>query len=355
MLRVYCDSNVYRLIKPRHPSFSVDLLRTVSDLKKFLLFVFSDAHLDDLKSGIDKAKIDEDLEIIGEYCKDNYFSYSHVDKEKKLEVFLATPFDAFYSKDFEAEANLFANGFNVDSLFKDLEDDPSSELAKSLVKSYFDLPISIIGPTFDLTSIDDKSKVYFDKILPGYNDNMSIGDFVNSFIPYGTKLLFDIKEFTELRKLSAQYFNSEEYSYKKWGLAFNEKLLESPFGKTFLEMVESSMIDAHKNDPLYKFTYIYSLLETYGVVQERDPKNKLKKFTFDSLHRDASHAYYASHCDYLVTDDKGLQMKAHIMYHLFGIKTQILSTRDFINHRAFLLGNEETVESFYKSVDSCTC
>jgi hypothetical protein len=351
MHRVYCDSNVYRILKTSHPSFNLDLLKTFSDLNDILLFIYSDAHLDDLKQSSDKAKTDEDLLLIGDYCKDNYFSYGHIGKENQLEIYLATPIDAFYSRDYEAAEKAIAGGFSIDSLFQDFDDDPQMQSIQSLLKSYFDLPISLFGSEIDMSVFDEKTKSLFDKMLPGYNSNMSLGDFMNSFMPYGAKLLTDQKEFTELRKFSSEYIDSNEFSYKNWGLGFNEKLKESAFGKTFLELIDSSLIEAHKKDPLYKFTYTYGLLETYGIVQERTSKNKLKKFTYDSLNRDASHAFYASYCDYLVTDDKGLQIKAHILYHLFGIKTEILSTQDFINRRSLWLANEETYTSLAKSFE----
>jgi hypothetical protein len=62
------------------------------------------------------------------------------------------------------------------------------------------------------------------------------------------------------------------------------------------------------------------------------------------------HAYYASFCDYLVTDDKGLQAKAHIMYQLFDIPAKVLSTQDFVNMRSQLIGQEETADRFTESM-----
>lgn len=350
MHRVYCDSNVFRVIKPEHPYFSLELLKALSDLKDCLLFIFSDAHLDDLKNSRYKEKKDADLQLIGEYCKDNYFSYDHA-KEKTLQIYLASPIEAFYSKDFKAAEKALSEPYDIDTLFDDLGNDPNLQVLKGLMKSYFDLPISLFGNTIETSSFDGKTKSLYDKMLPGYSSDMSIGNFINSFMPYGAKLLTDVKEFTELRKFAAEYINSEDFSYKKWGLDFDKKLQESLIGKTFLEIINSSLIEAHKKDPHYKFCYAYGLLETYGIAQERTAQNKLKKFTYDSLNRDASHAFYASYCDYLITDDKGLQVKAHILYHLFEIKTEILSSQDFISRRSQWLGNEETYTSFAKSFE----
>lgn len=47
---------------------------------------------------------------------------------------------------------------------------------------------------------------------------------------------------------------------------------------------------------------------------------------------DASHAYYAQLCDVFVSDDKKMRYKTEAVYHYLGIKTQVMSGKDFITH-----------------------
>ena len=95
--------------------------------------------------------------------------------------------------------------------------------------------------------------------------------------------------------------------------------------------------------------YAYTILELYNITEERNSKG-LKKFTYDSLSRDGKHAYFAAHCDYLVTEDKGLRQKAFILYELFGMQTQILTVSDFINNHSLFLRREDDENTFRQAL-----
>jgi hypothetical protein len=350
MHRIYCDSNIFRRLKEEHPYFDVELLKVSSDLKNVLLFIYSDAHLDDLKESIDKGKTNRDLQIIEEYCKDNYFSYDYTSKTEGLQIFLASPLEAYYNKDYKTAKKIASEEFKVEDLYSDLSNSPEGILLNSLLKSIFDLPINLFGQTLDLSSLDQKSRDFYQKLNPNYSESMTLGEFINDTKSYTSKLLYDKAEFTEIRRFCIAYLESNDFSFKTHGFEFDSLLQNSHLNKSFSGILDSTIIESKKNDEQYKFTYAYILLETLGIVQERTSKNKLKKSTFDSMHRDALHCFYASYCDYLVTDDKGLQVKAYILYHLFGIKTQIFSSQDFINNRTLWLGNEETYSLLTKSL-----
>ena len=52
------------------------------------------------------------------------------------------------------------------------------------------------------------------------------------------------------------------------------------------------------------------------------PENKNKQIT--NIDADASHIFYAAHCDYLVSADKGLRAKAEAMYKEYGFATKVI-------------------------------
>lgn len=347
MLRIYCDSNVYRILMPSHRFHKKELDVAFEALKDKFVFCFSDAHLDDLKDSKPEYR-DKDLEFMGKYVKDNYFYYNHIGK-KGFECYLATPGEAFAGKDYEAAQDALSNPLDIASLLEDADDSREVKMAVNFLKSYFDLPIAALGGTIDTTLMDEKSKKWMDKILPGYNPFMSIKEMMNSMTPFGVDLLHNEKDVTELRKYIGEYLNRETYSFEKWGLAFNEKFKETGVDKTYLQMIDNMLTDNQKKDFYLRFSYAYSMLEMFNITQERQG-GRLKKFTYDSLNIDALHAYFASFCDYLVTDDKGLQVKAHIVYQLFGFQTKVLSTEDFINLKSILVGQEETLEKFIESI-----
>lgn len=343
MIRIYCDSNIYRYLNPKHSSYNVELKSLFNSLKGMMLFTFSDAHLDDLK-GTPIELAEADLLQMGEYVSDNYFLHDLV-TEKRTGPYLATPLEAFKSKDYDAYDKVFENPFDIDKIFEEFGDDEYAGVLKSILKSFYNLPISNWGGGFNPSTSDLNSKQLFDKFAPNYNSEMALGEFINDIWPFTKTLFKDKRAVAELRRSIAGYMKPHEYSFEKWGTAFNTKFKESPVGKTFLEVIESMLTDNQKGDLYLKFNYAYTMLEMYNITRERTSSG-LKKFTLASLNTDAQHAWYASFSDYLVTNDKGLQVKASIVYHLLGFTTKVLSLQDFINHKLAWLGKEETWEQF---------
>jgi len=175
---------------------------------------------------------------------------------------------------------------------------------------------------------------------------VTLGDSINQIM----SLFNEDKEVSDLRKYLESYINSDKYSFKKWGEKFDSRFKEINFGKTFSEMIEKmNSLNSKDNDPYDKFILYYMCLEMFNITKERAGK-KVKKFNFKSLNTDAQHAWYASFSDYLVTDDKGLQIKAFLTYKHFKIATKVLSSKDFINSRTLLENQEESHKTFVTSL-----
>ena len=308
-----------------------------------MLFSFSDAHLDDLKDS-PRHYVEADLLLMGKYVNDNYFMHDLI-REKKTIPYLATPIVAFNDKDYEAYDQVLKNPFDLDNLFKELDDTPYTEVIKGALKSVYEMPL----PHIDIDDKSDlKAKEFTDKVIPSYNENMNISDLMTDIWPYSKSLLENENELSGLRRFIASYLDKEDISFELWGLEFNERFKNSPFGKTFIEMVEGVLTENEKNNFYQKFNRVYCFLEIFNITQERSGK-KLKKFDLESLYIDAHHAWYASFNDFLVSDDKGLQVKAAIMYSLFNIPTKILSSTNFVNMKSILIDQEETYEKFKAS------
>jgi hypothetical protein len=343
MIRIYCDSNIYRYLNPKHPSYNNELKDVFDSLKGKMLFTFSDAHLDDLK-GSPTELAEADLLRMGEYVDDNYFMHDLV-TEKRTGPYLATPLEAFRGKNYNAYDQVFEDPFNIDKLFDVFGDDEYAGALKDLLKLFYNVPISIWGNGFNTAIADPSSIQLFNKFSPNYNSEMTLGEFINDTWPFTKGLFKDKRALAELRRSIAAYMMPGEYSFENWGAAFNTRFKDSPVGKTFLELIESILTDNQKGDLYQKFNYAYTMLEMYNITQERTSSGP-KKFTLASLTTDAQHAWYASFSDYLVTNDKGMQLKASIIYNLLGLTTRVLSLQDFISHKTIWLGSEETWEQF---------
>lgn len=74
---------------------------------------------------------------------------------------------------------------------------------------------------------------------------------------------------------------------------------------------------------------IYPLLEMHPLFND---KLKNKKNTLDNIIRDGSHCYYASKAKYFVSEDESLRKKTSFLYEAYGIKTKVLSEKEFLDY-----------------------
>lgn len=348
MLRVYCDSNIFRYVKPSHPSHNAALKKTMDEWKDKLVFCFSDAHIDDLKDSKQEYH-EEDLGVIEGYTANNYFTWERVG-QKQFKCYLATPAEVYANTDFEAYQNVMENPFDLTKILSGFEDSPETQKAKEILNGWLNLPITALAPAIDTTIMDERTKERFNSMLPGYSPISTIGEMMKGMGAFANKFLHDKTELTELRKYIRDYMDSDGYNYEKWGRDFNEQFSKSGAKTTFLETVENTLTDRQKDDVELRFSYAYSMLEVFNVTDEKQG-GKRKKFNFGSLHTDGQHALYGSFCDYLVTDDNGLQMKAHILYELFGIQTRVMSSASFIEHARIFAGQEETLPNLLPCIE----
>lgn len=85
-----------------------------------------------------------------------------------------------------------------------------------------------------------------------------------------------------------------------------------------LSMGEGNMLRELMNAEA-QFKSICLAMEIFGYR----PENKNKKF--NNIDTDASHIFYAAHCDYLVSADKGMRAKAEAMYQEYGYQAKAIT------------------------------
>ena len=143
MRQIYCDSNIFRLIKPIHRAYNSELREAMDALKDKFSFVYSEAHLDDLKSS-DPLHRNNDLIFMEQYVRDRFYRYNLIGK-RKLEILNAVPKDAYEMKDYNASSNALENPFDLDHVFKDLMDIPGISDLLDKLKKLYSLSISSFG------------------------------------------------------------------------------------------------------------------------------------------------------------------------------------------------------------------
>lgn len=342
MLRIYCDKNIFSLIKEGKPFFKPEVKKTIDDLKDKFIFVYSYAHHQDL-SNSKPEYWNEDLNILEVYTKNHYFDYNAV--KKFTDFYLVSPSQSFYDIDFEANKNAMNDSVNfIKDTFSSL-DDEAGEIFGNIFNQVLQMPI----PGFPNENLkDEKEKEWANKFFPS-EKNSTLGDFINQMYSYGSRLLNDKNEVKEIKKMMEEYVSSDKYSFEKWKDDFNNKFKDSFEGKSFTDLMEQVFTSVGNYNDYDKFGMFYNSLELYNVTKDkrlRDTQN------LNSINTDSNHAWFASFTDYLVTDDKGMAAKAYIAYKYFNINTKILLTEDFVNYRAVLINQEElSIKKFLDTLE----
>lgn len=74
-----------------------------------------------------------------------------------------------------------------------------------------------------------------------------------------------------------------------------------------------------------EFQSLFNILDALGFWQD-----DVKEGSSMNRSYDANHAYFASVCDYFVTNDRNTRNKANVAYELYGYKTKAVSYKEFV-------------------------
>jgi hypothetical protein len=239
---------------------------------------------------------------------------------------------------------------NFQELFEDIEitEDDSIEIkeAKEKIKLLFNMPLSSLGITNFTDSIEENNPI--NKLLPTLSKNGTFLDLMKGMLDTFTDLYEDPTIWREFRNYSIKSLGNNVFNIDANDNSFNELLKETSLQKSFLEFVEETLThnkNLEKQREYNFFINAYNCLNLLGLDKEKN-----KKVVFSSFQNDAQHAYYAAHCQYLVSDDEQLLVKARILYKLFEIETKVLNFKefgDFINQNK---RKKLSFESFAKSL-----
>lgn len=105
----------------------------------------------------------------------------------------------------------------------------------------------------------------------------------------------------------------------------NYKLAETGSNQSFLDIIESSIKTANNSSGSnldLRTSVIFGLLDLFGYWKD--------KFTATSNYArlwDSQHAYFATYCDYFISDDKSTRNKTEVVCEMLNFSTKIISTR----------------------------
>ncbi len=122
--------------------------------------------------------------------------------------------------------------------------------------------------------------------------------------------------------IDAKYLNN--YSPSEVIEQLNKSLVNWGTNDSFLEIIEkafNSFPDTTQFGLHNRIAGVYELLDLCGYWKDKETPTSNYARLWDS-----SHAFYASYCNYFISDDKRNRNKAKVVYEIYGIPTKILSS-----------------------------
>lgn len=341
MTRVYIDSNVFRYLK--NPNYS-KLLENLIEQKEKLIFYYSYAHLSDLTRDKTNKKF-EDLLFMEQLVDKNYLNL-HIE-ETIVNVQIVSPTEAFNNLDHTPLSEII----NFSELFSEMEpnecDTPEIIDAKNKMKLIFNMPIGNLGiPNFN-DGIEENNPL--NRMLPALDNKSTLMDLIKGMLETFDNLNEDPSIWRGLRNYSIDTLNLKKFNIDINDKNFDAELKDTPLQKSFIEFVEDTFTHNKSLEKQREFNFFinaYSCLNILGLDNEKN-----SKVVFSSFQNDAQHAYYAAHCEYLISDDEQLLLKAKVLYNLFGIETKVLNLADFQKNFNEIGGSLDlNIETYYKKL-----
>lgn len=341
MTRVYIDSNIFRYLKD--PTYS-GLLQNLLELKDKLIFYYSYAHLSDLTRDKTDKKF-EDLLFMEHLVDKNYLNLNT--DETIVNVQIASPTEAFNNLDHTPLLEVI----NFNELFNELEtnvhDTPEIIEAKDKMKLIFKMPIGTLGiPDFnEVGDVNNPLK----RMLPALKNESTLMDLMKGMLETFDNLNQDPSIWRGFRNYSIDALNLKKFNIDISNKNFDAELKDTPLQKSFIEFVEEIFTHNKSLEKQREYNFFinaYSCLNVLGLDNEKN-----SKVVFSSFQNDAQHAYYAAHCEYLISDDEQLLLKAKVLYNLFGIETKVLNLADFQKNYNEIAGSLDlNIETYFKKL-----
>ena len=107
----------------------------------------------------------------------------------------------------------------------------------------------------------------------------------------------------------------------------DDAMLLTRFKSPFKKIIGSIMKQMGFRNPenIIVYTVAYILMDMIGLSPE-----KRGKVEFRNMHIDSIHSYFASYCDYFVSNDNGVRDKSQRLYDEFNMDTRICDIDEFI-------------------------
>ena len=326
MYLIYLDWNAMGGLRGTPTGEFIALANLLEQHRNRFWIPYSSTHLDDLARGYDpndEKKVDfthQDLAFIRRLTKNACFqAYNGQERPEPDRRDPAEFFESHYAAQQE-DAGLL-------SAFTNIDDDASTEL-KSMAQALLNLP----APSFP----SEARGTLIEATFPGWSVLGTMHALLQDFDALVKRAKSDHTYSTELRdviRTGIPDLDPKVVSSAAPGQAFThiEKLL-APFmgGRSVFGMMDSNLknhVDTKAEPTLeQRFIQAYYQLQLLNY----HPDNIKPKNHFPNILGDATHAFLAGHCDFLVTNDKDLRHKAKAVYEKIRTNTRVVSVKEFV-------------------------
>lgn len=328
-MRIYMDINVFAALRESSRRADLDYLL---EQKKHHVFLFSDAHLDDLNRDTTNLKF-ADLEFMQQLVDGNYLM--NVANEKRCNILIATPTEAFRSRQFQDLSGIgdLLSGIGMDSFFGQL-----FAMLRELV-----LPLNLAT---NIASMDEESREFWLRLIPNPKDVYTLGEWLDLCSGFLRDLVKD-----------KAYYKSVRGTFADALLKINFKEIGSDFQfsdgqgghHSLLSIIRKGVDDANKDKTAALYDYVFSaflMLNLFGLDGEKN-----RKAIFSNTQTDADHAFFGGHCDYVVSNDAGFVVKANMVYGMFETSATAMTLDQLLVRLRYQdQTDERTASSLFQSI-----
>jgi len=330
-MRIYCDSNIFRIASESHSLHNSTIQTCLNELREIMIFPFSEGHIYDLRKSTEPY-LSQNLIDIEKFANNNFFHRDHV--KNTTQIFLATPKEALGNYDFKAFDDFL---HNPSSVFDNLFNFEGAELMKETWDKLINTPLLVPR------NIPIPNNSAMDEYVQAFKSPKSLKDIIDG-MQNSAKYIEDPKWLHKLKTTLRSLYGESEYSFDQWNAKIDEQVEKKGVKEKILEKIS---VGISHYDEYEKYIRMYAHLEMTGITIEKQG-GKVKKFDNLSLRTDATHSYFGACCDYLVSNDTGVLIKSSILYKLLNIPTKVLSGQDLVNLTPSLKRNEDTLDSLIK-------
>lgn len=302
MLKIYLDWNIITHLKDEQNS---DLFAFLIAHKDHFIFPYSKAHIKDLLVSKDASNnyYEQDFQLLTDICEHHLLEH---------EQNLNNPYPyRCYPKDYleikNAELELFSSGFSKCTFYNFLDENGLNPEVFMHILSHEKIEPFVIP--------------FIDKEINNMADVFSV------MFEYGPSFFDDEKLPKQIQDYIRKTTDKSQYNKIQGSKSTNvfKELNAATIpqtNKTFVELIENPIAERSKSN-LELFTSLYLALNLSGFLS--DKKRNLK-----NIYTDSEHAYYASSCDFFVTNDSRLREKTDAIYSQYNIQTKIISSDKLI-------------------------